>query len=251
VKVLVVSGAFPRDIGGPATHAADLCDELRERGHNVSVMSYGDARRPIVRDNLVRFPRSWPGPVRTIVAIAWLAFSDYDAFMHDPPVPPPEAPHAVFGRRTGAAQGAGFAARRVVGRGRGAPDRTADVGRRVEPRATTPEPSSRRAGRHRAPRRTDDSSTAGRAVRSVVVSRASLADRRPRPGRARSNGERKSVVPPGDAELLAAAMIETLSDRDRVRAMGHAARCRALAWDPLQDFELGIARLGEWISAPA
>jgi hypothetical protein len=33
--------------------------------------------------------------------------------------------------------------------------------------------------------------------------------------------------------------------------MGHAARCRALAWDPLRDYELGIARLGEWISAPA
>ena len=37
MRVVIVTGIFPPDIGGPATHASDLRDALVERGHRVVV----------------------------------------------------------------------------------------------------------------------------------------------------------------------------------------------------------------------
>ncbi len=38
MKVLVVSGIWPPDVGGPASHAPDVAAFLRERGHDVDVL---------------------------------------------------------------------------------------------------------------------------------------------------------------------------------------------------------------------
>jgi len=38
VRVLVVSGVWPPDVGGPASHAPDVASFLRERGHDVDVV---------------------------------------------------------------------------------------------------------------------------------------------------------------------------------------------------------------------
>jgi glycosyltransferase involved in cell wall biosynthesis len=38
VRVLVVSGIWPPDVGGPASHAPDVASYLRERGHEVGVV---------------------------------------------------------------------------------------------------------------------------------------------------------------------------------------------------------------------
>jgi glycosyltransferase involved in cell wall biosynthesis len=38
VRVLVVSGIWPPDVGGPASHAPDVAAFLRERGHDVEVL---------------------------------------------------------------------------------------------------------------------------------------------------------------------------------------------------------------------
>jgi glycosyltransferase involved in cell wall biosynthesis len=38
VKVLVVSGIWPPDVGGPASHAPDVAEFLRSRGHGVEVV---------------------------------------------------------------------------------------------------------------------------------------------------------------------------------------------------------------------
>jgi len=38
VKVLVVSGIWPPDVGGPASHAPDVASYLHERGHDVDVV---------------------------------------------------------------------------------------------------------------------------------------------------------------------------------------------------------------------
>jgi glycosyltransferase involved in cell wall biosynthesis len=43
------------------------------------------------------------------------------------------------------------------------------------------------------------------------------------------DGETGSVVPPGDADALAAALLRLLLDRDRAEEVGRAARLRALA----------------------
>jgi len=39
VKVLVVSGIWPPDVGGPASHAPEVADYLAGRGHEVEVVT--------------------------------------------------------------------------------------------------------------------------------------------------------------------------------------------------------------------
>jgi glycosyltransferase involved in cell wall biosynthesis len=43
VKVLVVSGIWPPDAGGPASHAPEVCDYLTGRGHEVEVVTTADS----------------------------------------------------------------------------------------------------------------------------------------------------------------------------------------------------------------
>jgi glycosyltransferase involved in cell wall biosynthesis len=43
LKVLIVSGIWPPDVGGPASHAPDLADFLHEHGHEVEVVTTADA----------------------------------------------------------------------------------------------------------------------------------------------------------------------------------------------------------------
>jgi len=38
VNVLVVSGIWPPDVGGPASHAPDVAEYLRSRGHDIEVV---------------------------------------------------------------------------------------------------------------------------------------------------------------------------------------------------------------------
>lgn len=46
MKVLVVSGIWPPDVGGPASHAPDVAEFLRGRGHEVEVVTTADAPPP-------------------------------------------------------------------------------------------------------------------------------------------------------------------------------------------------------------
>jgi glycosyltransferase involved in cell wall biosynthesis len=43
VRVLVVSGIWPPDVGGPATHAPEIADGLRVRGHHVEIVTTASA----------------------------------------------------------------------------------------------------------------------------------------------------------------------------------------------------------------
>jgi len=43
VKVLIVSGIWPPDVGGPASHAPDVADFLTARGHEVVVVTTADS----------------------------------------------------------------------------------------------------------------------------------------------------------------------------------------------------------------
>jgi glycosyltransferase involved in cell wall biosynthesis len=43
VKILVVSGIWPPDAGGPASHAPEVCDYLAGRGHGIEVVTTADA----------------------------------------------------------------------------------------------------------------------------------------------------------------------------------------------------------------
>jgi glycosyltransferase involved in cell wall biosynthesis len=46
VRVLIVSGIWPPDVGGPASHAPDVAGFLRARGHDVEVVTTADAPPP-------------------------------------------------------------------------------------------------------------------------------------------------------------------------------------------------------------
>lgn len=72
MRIVIATGIFPPDVGGPATHTSQLAEELRVRGHDVRVLSLTDERAPVIEPGLVRFPRRWPWPVRTIAVIGWL-----------------------------------------------------------------------------------------------------------------------------------------------------------------------------------
>ena len=43
MRVLIVSGIWPPDVGGPASHAPDVADFLHEQGHQVEVVTTADA----------------------------------------------------------------------------------------------------------------------------------------------------------------------------------------------------------------
>jgi glycosyltransferase involved in cell wall biosynthesis len=73
MHVVLVTGIFPPDIGGPATHSSDLREELTHRGHHVTILTLGDQPRREVRTSLVRFPRNWPWPIRLAAVSSWLA----------------------------------------------------------------------------------------------------------------------------------------------------------------------------------
>ncbi len=64
MKVVVVSGIWPPDVGGPASHAPELADFLHERGHEVTVVTTAD-RAPEPRPYPVDWlPRRCPSGVR-------------------------------------------------------------------------------------------------------------------------------------------------------------------------------------------
>ena len=46
MRVLIVSGIWPPDVGGPASHAPDVAEFLRGRGHDVEVVTTADAPPP-------------------------------------------------------------------------------------------------------------------------------------------------------------------------------------------------------------
>lgn len=72
LRVALLTGIFPPDTGGPATHSADLAAALRHEGHAVTVVTLVDGPTPQVAPGLVRFPRAWPWSRRMAVASWWL-----------------------------------------------------------------------------------------------------------------------------------------------------------------------------------
>jgi len=68
VKVLVVSGIWPPDVGGPASHAPEVAAFLRGRGHDVEVVTTAD-REPAQLEYPVHWvSRGLPVGVRHVAA---------------------------------------------------------------------------------------------------------------------------------------------------------------------------------------
>jgi glycosyltransferase involved in cell wall biosynthesis len=69
VRVVVVSGIWPPDVGGPASHAPALAAALLEAGHEVEVVTTADAA-PGPRPYPVRWvSRSRPAPLRHLAVV--------------------------------------------------------------------------------------------------------------------------------------------------------------------------------------
>ena len=78
MKVLIVSGIWPPDVGGPATHAPEVAEFLRARGHEVEVLTTA-AAAPAPRPYPVHWvPRQLPAAgryARGAVLVSTLAFA--------------------------------------------------------------------------------------------------------------------------------------------------------------------------------
>ena len=57
MRIFVASGIATPEIGGPATYLAGMLPELRERGHEVAVLAYGDPDRGDGAAGITRVPR--------------------------------------------------------------------------------------------------------------------------------------------------------------------------------------------------
>ena len=60
MKVLVVSGIWPPDVGGPATHAPEVAAFLSGHGHGVEVVTTAAGVPPAAGWPLYWVPRSLP-----------------------------------------------------------------------------------------------------------------------------------------------------------------------------------------------
>jgi len=73
MRILVVSGIWPPDVGGPASHAPQAADELAARGHEVTVVTTA-SRTPAARPYPVHHvSRSLPPGVRHAAVAATVA----------------------------------------------------------------------------------------------------------------------------------------------------------------------------------
>ena len=59
MRIVFLTGIWPPDIGGPATHGPDFAAFLRDRGHDVHVVTMGD-HEPTERPVPVAVIRSVP-----------------------------------------------------------------------------------------------------------------------------------------------------------------------------------------------
>ncbi len=74
MRVLVVSGIWPPDVGGPASHAPEVADFLLARGHRVEVVTTADGcARASARIRCGSSPRSVPVGLRHLRAAALIA----------------------------------------------------------------------------------------------------------------------------------------------------------------------------------
>lgn len=71
MKILLATGIYPPESGGPATYVAGLSSALRSQGHDVSVLTYGDPSH--TEKNVRRISRRGGAFIR-YVRYAWAAF---------------------------------------------------------------------------------------------------------------------------------------------------------------------------------
>jgi glycosyltransferase involved in cell wall biosynthesis len=79
MRVVVVSGIWPPDVGGPASHAPEVADFLLERGHHVEVVTTAWAPPEQRAYRVSAVPRSLPPGVRHLRGAALVHHRSRDA----------------------------------------------------------------------------------------------------------------------------------------------------------------------------
>lgn len=64
MRIVFLTGIWPPDVGGPATHGPEFSRFLVDRGHDVVVITMGDGEPAVTPCEVVVIPRSSPFPVR-------------------------------------------------------------------------------------------------------------------------------------------------------------------------------------------
>lgn len=67
MKIVIASGIYPPDIGGPATYSQLIAEEFRKKGHDVSVICYSDTPAVAGQEkgrDVVRILRKYSKPIR-------------------------------------------------------------------------------------------------------------------------------------------------------------------------------------------
>jgi len=73
MNILIVTGIFPPDIGGPATYVPAVSAELAKRGHNITVVTLSDSLAHNDRSypfGIVRIRRAVFKPWRFLLTVA-------------------------------------------------------------------------------------------------------------------------------------------------------------------------------------
>lgn len=67
MRILITTGIFPPDIGGPATQIEYLATDLVKAGFDVSVLTYGAPKKKARLFKLYCVARNWPSPLKQIL----------------------------------------------------------------------------------------------------------------------------------------------------------------------------------------
>ena len=67
MKILITTGIFPPDVGGPATQIEYLASDLTKAGLTVTVLTYGKPGKKPRLFNLVGISKKWPSVIRQFV----------------------------------------------------------------------------------------------------------------------------------------------------------------------------------------
>ncbi len=75
-KILIATGIFPPDIGGPATYADMVAKALVERNFDVKIITYSKAKTPKdEKTNISRVSKKWPWFIRHIIYATKIFFA--------------------------------------------------------------------------------------------------------------------------------------------------------------------------------
>ncbi len=67
MKILITTGIFPPDIGGPATQIEYLASDLAKNGFEVAVLTYGSPEKKSRLFRLANVSKTWPAGLRQVI----------------------------------------------------------------------------------------------------------------------------------------------------------------------------------------